>query len=105
MAIPHYTYLVLKVPGPAGVIMLHGDVKKAYKCDRENCDMADVMEASLELAKELQAAAELLPELDLPTPKAPKFDIKPGEKLTKTIQLDPEDPTRVTHIGAQLDPK
>ena len=53
MAIPHYIYLVLKMPGPAGVITLRGDVKKAYECDRENCDMADVMAASLELAKEL----------------------------------------------------
>ena len=67
--------------------------------------MAGVMEASLELAKELQAAAELSPELDLPASKAAKLDIEPGEKLTKTIQLDPEDPTKVTHIGAQLDPK
>ena len=85
MAIPHYTYLVLKMLGPAGVITLHGDVKKAYECDRENCDMADVMEASLELAKELQAAAESSPVLDLPAPKIAKQDIEPGETSTKTI--------------------
>ena len=105
MAIPHYTYLVLKMPRPAGVITLRGDVKKAYECDRENCDMADVMEASLELAKELQAAAESSRELDLPTPKNAKTDIQPEGALTQTMQLDPEDPTKVTHIGTQLDPK
>ena len=98
-------YLVLNMPGPAGVITLCGDVKKAYECDRENCDMADVMAASLELAKELQAAAESSPVLDLPAPKIAKQDIEPGETSTKTIQLDPEDPTKVTHIGLQLDPK
>jgi hypothetical protein len=27
MAIPHYTYLVLKMPGPNGVISVKGDVK------------------------------------------------------------------------------
>ena len=58
MAIPHYTYLVLKIPGPAGVITLHGDIKRAYQCDRESYDLADVVVASLRLAKELQAVAE-----------------------------------------------
>ena len=53
-----YTYLVLKMSGPAGVITLRGDVKRAYECDRESCDMADITVASLELAKELQTIAE-----------------------------------------------
>ena len=43
--------------------------------------------------------------LDLPAPKIAKQDIKLGETSTKTIQLDPKDPTKVTHIGSQLDPK
>ena len=46
------------MPGPAGVIMLRGHAKRAYKCDRESCDMADIMIASLKLAKELQSAIE-----------------------------------------------
>jgi hypothetical protein len=31
MAIPHYTYLVLKMPGPQGGISIKGDIKQAYK--------------------------------------------------------------------------
>jgi hypothetical protein len=27
MAVPHYTYLVLKMPSPAGVLSLQGDLK------------------------------------------------------------------------------
>ena len=88
MAIPHYTYLVLKMPGPAGVITLRGDVKKAYECDRENCDMADVTEASLELAKELQAVAESSPVLDLSDPKIAKQDIEPELTKSSIRQLD-----------------
>ena len=53
-----YTYLVLKIPGPTREITLHGDAKRAYECDRESCDMADIMAASLKLAKELQSATE-----------------------------------------------
>jgi hypothetical protein len=35
MAIPHYAYLVLKMPGACGVISIRGDVKRAFDCDRE----------------------------------------------------------------------
>ena len=105
MAIPHYAYLVLKMPGPAGVITLHRDHQKAYECDRESSDLADITVASLEVAKVLQQAAELPQESDLPAPKTSKLTLEPDEKLTKTIQQDPGDSAKVTHIGAQLDPK
>ena len=41
MAIPHYTYLVLKMSGTKGVISVKGDVKQAYKCDQESHQRAD----------------------------------------------------------------
>jgi hypothetical protein len=40
MAIPHYAYLVLKMPGSHGVISIRGDVKRAYDYDKESCKMA-----------------------------------------------------------------
>jgi hypothetical protein len=33
MVIPHYIYLVLKMPGPHGVISIMRDVKRTYDCD------------------------------------------------------------------------
>jgi hypothetical protein len=33
MAVPHYVYLLLKMPGKTGVLTLHGDLKKSYDCD------------------------------------------------------------------------
>jgi hypothetical protein len=33
MAIPHYPYLLLKMPGPNGVLSLRGDLKCAFYCD------------------------------------------------------------------------
>jgi hypothetical protein len=36
MAIPHYAYLVLKIPGPHNVISIRGDVKRTYNYDRES---------------------------------------------------------------------
>jgi hypothetical protein len=35
MAVPHYTYLVLKMPSPAGVLSLQGDLKISHDCDIE----------------------------------------------------------------------
>jgi hypothetical protein len=49
MAIPHYAFLVLKMPGLRGVISIRGDIKRAFDCDRESCETADRLLASIEL--------------------------------------------------------
>jgi hypothetical protein len=33
MAIPHYPYLLLKMPGPHGVLFLRSNFKRAFDCD------------------------------------------------------------------------
>jgi hypothetical protein len=35
MAIPHYTYLVLKILGPNGIITVKGNFKLSNTCDKE----------------------------------------------------------------------
>jgi hypothetical protein len=40
MAIPHYTYLVLKMPGPRGIITVKGSFEVSDLCDREFHKMA-----------------------------------------------------------------
>jgi hypothetical protein len=40
MAVPHYTYLVLKMPGPNGVITVKGSFKLSDLCDKEFHKMA-----------------------------------------------------------------
>jgi hypothetical protein len=40
MAVPHYTYLVLKMPGPKGIITVKGSFKVSDLCDKEFCKMA-----------------------------------------------------------------
>jgi hypothetical protein len=34
MAVPHYTYLVLKMPGPKGVITVKGSFEVSDLCDK-----------------------------------------------------------------------
>jgi hypothetical protein len=49
MAITHYAYLVLKIPGPRGIISIRGDIKWAFDYDKESCETADRSLASTKL--------------------------------------------------------
>jgi hypothetical protein len=40
MAVPYYTYLVLKMPGPNGIITVKGSFKLSDLCDKEFHKMA-----------------------------------------------------------------
>ena len=39
MAVPNYTYLNLKMPGPHGIITIGGDLQHAHQCEQENYDI------------------------------------------------------------------
>jgi hypothetical protein len=72
MVIPHYTCLVLKMPGPHGVISIRGDVKWAYDYDNESYQMLDRLAASTKLQELKQAMAESLQNCSCPTPRPQK---------------------------------
>jgi hypothetical protein len=40
MAVPHYTYLVLKMPSPVRGLSLQGDLKISFDCDIEAIELA-----------------------------------------------------------------
>jgi hypothetical protein len=105
MAIPHYTYLVLKMPSPRGVISIRGDVKQAYDCEKENYVMANRLTASIELQELKESLAESPQDLIMPDSKASKMTIQPKDALSKQIPLSTEEPSMVAHIGNTLDPE
>jgi hypothetical protein len=52
VAVPYYTYLVLKMPSPAGVLSLQGDLKISFDCDTEAMELAatnPVLNAMMEI--------------------------------------------------------
>jgi hypothetical protein len=107
MAIPHYTYLVLKIPSPGGVLSLQGDLKISFDCDTEAVELAatnQVPNAMMEIyaASKKLAPSELgiLEKLD----KANKPQAA-EEVLVKKIDLGTGDSSKTTTIGAGLDPK
>jgi hypothetical protein len=106
MSIPHYAYLVLKMPGPNNIITIKGDVKHAYNCDMVSCESVDMIIASAELQELKKALAESPPsDPIMPKAKSSKTSIQPEESLSKTIPLFPDEPSMVAYVGNSRDPK
>ena len=47
MAIPHYAYLVLKMPLPAGVLALRANLSITYACEIESLALAEATDLSI----------------------------------------------------------
>jgi hypothetical protein len=108
MAIAHYAYLVLKMSGLNRVISIKRDVKRAYDCDRESCETTDMLLASAELQELKKALTESPPPPPnpiVPKAKTSKLPIQSEDKLSKTIPLSLDEPSKVAHVENNLDPK
>ena len=46
MAVPDYTYLVMKLLEPNGFITLKGNTNHSYNCEREDCSLAEILAAT-----------------------------------------------------------
>jgi hypothetical protein len=107
MAVPHYTYLVLKMPSPAGVLSLQGDLRISHDCDTEAVEIAStnqVPNAMMEIYAVLKKLATS--ELDIPEKSDNANKPQPAEEvLVKMMDLGTGDSSKTTTIGAGLDPK
>ena len=100
MAVPHYTYLKLKMPGPKGVITVGSSFDHAYHCDIECVEKGEADVNGLELGQALDRLAS-----EIPDPKRHHGNFEPAED-TKKIPLDPGSPDGKTLIvSASLDDK
>jgi hypothetical protein len=67
MAVPHYTYLVLKMPSPAGALSLQGDLKISFDCDTEAVELAASDQVPNAMMEIYAASKKLAPsELGIP---------------------------------------
>ncbi|XP_039797812.1 uncharacterized protein LOC120662809 [Panicum virgatum] len=101
MAVPNYTYLKLKLPGPNSVITVSGSFEQAYISSREYYDLATTTANSAELGQLRAATAECRPDPSRPS-QALAF-VSTDE--TKTVVVDDADPTKTVRIGSQLPAK
>ena len=102
MAIPHYPYLLLKMPGPNGVLSLRSDLKRAFDYDVQAIQI-EAKAQSASIKKEIATiAAEMSPEeLEIPA-KKPSILAPPKEADVKQIDLGTGDPSKTATISALL---
>jgi hypothetical protein len=96
MAVLHYTYFVLKMPSPAGVLSLQEDLKVSFDCDTEAVELAatnQVPNAMMEIYAALKKLAPI--ELDTPGKSDKANKPQPAEEvLVKTIDLGTGDSSK-----------
>jgi hypothetical protein len=97
MAVPNYTYLKLKMPGPNGVITTY---RHAYECDVECVEYAEALAESEALIADLKSLSKEAPDV-----KRHAGNFEPTETV-KSVPLDPSnDTSKQIRIGSELDPK
>ena len=107
MAVPHYAYLKMKMPGTKGIITISGDYEKSADCAAASSRLAEslVIAAEKKLLDRVVAMASKQPDLS-PEPKESETEgsFKPA-KETKKIPLDPDHPEKHSIVGTNLDSK
>jgi hypothetical protein len=103
MAIPHYVYLLLKMPTKKGVLSLKGNVLIAYNYE-EGYATAEALELSIRMQQSITDAKKIPPvDLEIRGKEAIRAVVK--SKETKEVELVPGDKSKMAHIRATLDPK
>ena len=101
MAIPNYTYLKLKMPGPKGVITVGSSFEHAYECDVECVEHIEALALDEALAVQLQGMAEEA--MDSKQRHAGTFEPAEG---TKDVPLNPKtSDSKTLKISATLSSK
>jgi hypothetical protein len=100
MAIPNYTYLKLKMPGPKGTITFGSSYCHAYECDVECVEYAEALTESEALIVDLDCLSK-----EAPDAKQHVGNFKLAEAV-KSVSLDhSNDASKKIRIGSELDLK
>jgi hypothetical protein len=100
MAVPNYTYLKLKMPGPNGIITIGSTYRHAYECDVECVEYVGAIAESEALIADLECLSK-----EAPDAKRHTGNFEPAEAVN-TVALDPgNNICKQVRIGSELDPK
>jgi hypothetical protein len=105
MAIPHYPYLLLKMPGSNGVLCLRGDLKRAFDCDVQAIQIMAKAQAASEREEIATVVVEMNPEELEILAKRPIILAPPKEADVKQIDLGTGDPSKMATISVHLSEK
>ncbi|XP_066374773.1 uncharacterized protein [Miscanthus floridulus] len=101
MAIPNYTYLKLKMPGPNDIITMSSAFSHSFTCDREHYKLTTTVVNSSELPRLGESSILAVSDCNQPTSS---MAFQPLDE-TKVVGIDPIDPTKTVRIRTQLPAK
>jgi hypothetical protein len=93
MAVPYYTYLVLKMPGPNGIITVKGSFKLLDLCDKEFHKMAQNFGMIANYGEPKGKATSTT------TGVTKQLEENPVEPEAKKLQVQPSDPKEAIGEG------
>jgi hypothetical protein len=100
MAVPIYTYLKLKMPGPNGIMTIGSTYRHTYECDVECVEYIEALAESEALIADLERLSK-----EAPDAKQHAGNFEPVEAV-KSVSLDPSnDTSKQVWISSELDPK
>jgi hypothetical protein len=107
MVVPHYTYLVFKMPSPARVLSLQGDLKISFNSNTKVVQLAATNQVPNTMMEIYATSKKLAPtELEIPEKSDTTNKPQPYEEVqVKAIDLGTGDSSKTTMIGAGLDLK
>jgi hypothetical protein len=99
MAVPHYTYLVLKMPGPRGIITVKGSFELSDLCNKEfhkmgqNFGMTATYGQHKDKIGSVTTATTKQLEENLVEPEAKKLRVQPSDPKEATTKEPGTPPT------------
>jgi hypothetical protein len=101
MAVPHYAYLTLKIPGPKGTITVQSSFEVSNTCDKEFNRLGQTFGMTAEYARlKGETDHNVLRDVGRSLPDQ-AFN---ATQDSKKIQVHPTDPNKTTSIAVNLDP-
>jgi hypothetical protein len=105
MAIPHHTYLIMKMPVPNGILSVLGDIIVSYNCESATVELSkDSVIKAAATVMVAQAAKIDQTTLQVPEQKRTSTALDPSPAVKK-VCLGLPDASKEVVIGADLDPK
>jgi hypothetical protein len=103
MAIPHYSYMILKMPGPQGIIIVRADFQGTTECFRVAIQAALTTKPPMTSSAQVNSKPE--EDLTIPANEAQAVtSMRPTEE-TKRINLGFADECKTAIISSSLDDK
>jgi hypothetical protein len=105
MAIPHHTYLIMKMPAPNGILSVLEDIMVSYNCESATVELSkDSTIKAVATVMVTQATKIDQTTMEVPEQKSTSTALDPSSAVKK-VSVGLPDASKEVVIGANLDPK